>query len=104
MPFAAFTVNMDEWNKLPNDIKQILKTACREWGWDSRERIAVDDTRVLGKLSEMGVHVLKWSNEDLFRVRAEAMQVWDEYAKKSPMAKKVIDSQKAWLRELELIK
>ena len=104
MPLGDFTVNMDEWNKLPSDIKQILKTACREWCWDSRERIAVDDTRVLGELGKKGVHVLKWSHEDLFRVRAVAMQVWDEYAKKSPMAKKVIDSQKAWLRELGLIK
>ncbi len=28
---------------------------------------------------------------------------WDEFAKKSPMAKKVIDSQKEWLKELKLI-
>ena len=104
MPLAAFTVNINEWNKLPDDIKAILKTACREWGWDSRERIAVDDTKVKGELSKKGVHVLKWSDEDLFRVRAVAMEIWDEYAKKSPMAKKVIDSQKAWLRDLGLIK
>ena len=31
MPMASFTVNLNEWNKLPDDIKQILKTACREW-------------------------------------------------------------------------
>ncbi|RLB40626.1 MAG: hypothetical protein DRH12_09755 [Deltaproteobacteria bacterium] len=104
MPLGDFTVNMDEWKKLPDDIKQILKTACREWCWDSRERIAVDDLRVIGELKKKGVHIIKWSNEDLFRVRAVAMEVWDEYAKKSPMAKKIIDSQKAWLRELGLLK
>jgi TRAP-type mannitol/chloroaromatic compound transport system substrate-binding protein len=37
-------------------------------------------------------------------VRAVAMEIWDEFAKKSPMAKKVIDSQKEWLRELGLLK
>jgi TRAP-type mannitol/chloroaromatic compound transport system substrate-binding protein len=30
-------------------------------------------------------------------------EIWDEFAKKSPMTKKVLDSQKAWLKELGLI-
>ena len=51
-----------------------------------------------------GVTALTWSEEDLAKVRAEARGIWDEFAKKSPMAKKVIDSQKDWLRKLGLIK
>ena len=104
MPLGSFTVNINEWNKLPDDIKQILKTACREWCWDSIERIAIDDIRALKEIKEKGINVLAWSDEDLRKVRAVAMEVWDEFAKKSPMTKKVVDSQKAWLRELGLIK
>jgi TRAP-type mannitol/chloroaromatic compound transport system substrate-binding protein len=104
MPLGDFTVNMKEWNKLPDDIKQILKTACREWCWDSIERIAIDDIRALKEMKEKGITALAWSDEDLKKVRAVAMEVWDEFAKKSPMTKKVVDSQKAWLREFGLIK
>ncbi len=104
MPLGDFTVNIKEWNKLPDDIKQILKSACREWCWDSIERIAIDDIRALKEMKEKGVSVQAWSDEDLKKVRAVAMEVWDEFAKKSPMTKKVIDSQKDWLRELGLIK
>ncbi len=104
MPLGDFTVNIKEWNKLPDDIKQILKSACREWCWDSIERIAIDDIRALKEMKEKGVSVQTWSDEDLKKVRAVAMEVWDEFAKKSPMTKKVIDSQKDWLRELGLIK
>ena len=104
MPLGSFTVNINEWNKLPDDIKQILKTACREWCWDSIERIAIDDIRALKEIKEKGINVLAWSDEDLRKVRAVAMEVWDEFAKKSPMTKKVVDSQKDWLRELGLIK
>ncbi|MCK4962948.1 MAG: TRAP transporter substrate-binding protein DctP, partial [Anaerolineales bacterium] len=104
MPLGDFTVNINEWNKLPDDIKQILKSACREWCWDSIERIAIDDIRALKEMKEKGVSVQTWSDEDLKKVRAVAMEVWDEFAKKSPMTKKVIDSQKDWLRELGLIK
>ncbi len=103
MPFGDFAVNKDEWNKLPDDIKAILKTAAREWAWDSLERIRIDDIRAIAEMKEKGVTALTWSEEDLTKVRAVAREIWDEYAKKSPMAKKVIDSQKDWLRKLELI-
>lgn len=103
LPFGGFTVNMDEWKKLPADIQQILKTACREWAWDSIERIAIDDRRAIKEMKAKGVTVQTWSKEDMTRVRAVAMEVWDEFSEKSPMSKRVIDSQKAWLRELELI-
>ncbi|HEA65906.1 MAG TPA: TRAP transporter substrate-binding protein [Desulfobacterales bacterium] len=104
MPFADFAVNKDEWNKLPDDIKAILHTATREWAWDSLERIYVDDVRAIAEMKGKGVTALTWSEEDLAKVRAEARGIWDEFAKKSPMAKKVIDSQKDWLRKLGLIK
>lgn len=104
MPLGGFTVNINEWNKLPDDIKQILKTACREWCWDSIERIAIDDIRANAEMKGKGVTAIAWSDEDLARVRLVAREIWDEFSKKSPMTKKVIDSQKAWLRELGLIK
>lgn len=103
MPLGSFSVNINEWKKLPPDIQQILKTACREWCWDSIERIAIDDIRAIKEMKEKGVTVQEWSEKDLKRVRAVAMEIWDEFAKKSPMAKKVIDSQKAWLKELKLL-
>ncbi|MBN1849109.1 MAG: TRAP transporter substrate-binding protein [Deltaproteobacteria bacterium] len=104
MPIGDFTVNIKEWNKLPDDIKQILKTACREWCWDSIERIAIDDIRAVEEMKHKGVTALTWTDEDLTKVRAVAIEVWDEFAKKSPMTKKVVDSQKDWLRDLGLIK
>jgi TRAP-type mannitol/chloroaromatic compound transport system substrate-binding protein len=103
MPLGDFTVNVKEWNKLPDDIKAILVTATREWCWDSIERIAVEDYKVVKELKNQGVTVIEWSEEDLRKVRAVARDIWDEFAEKSPMTKKVIDSQKAWLRELGLI-
>ena len=67
------------------------------------ERIAIDDIRAIAEMKQKGVTALTWTEEDLNKVRAVAMGIWDEYAKKSPMTKKIIDSQKAWLRELGLI-
>jgi TRAP-type mannitol/chloroaromatic compound transport system substrate-binding protein len=103
MPLGDFTVNLQEWNKLPADIKAILESAAREWGWDSYERIAVEDLKVVKKLKNQGVDIIQWSDADLRRVRMVSREIWDEFSKKSPMTKKVLDSQKAWLKELGLI-
>ena len=104
MPVGDFTVNMKEWNKLPDDIKQILKTAVREWCWDMVERVAIDDLSAVKEMTAKGVTPVAWSEEDLARVRQVVQEVWNEWEKKSPMCKKVIEAQKAWLRELGRIK
>lgn len=103
MPLGDFTVNMKEWNKLPDDIKAILVSATRQWCWDSYERIAVEDLKVVKELKNQGVDVIEWSDADLRAVRMVSREIWDEFSQKSPMTKKVIDSQKAWLKELGLI-
>jgi TRAP-type mannitol/chloroaromatic compound transport system substrate-binding protein len=37
------------------------------------------------------------------KARKVAIEVWEEYANKSPFAQKVFDSQKAWMKELGLL-
>ena len=36
-------------------------------------------------------------------IESHAQATWDDWAKKSPLAKRAVDSQKAWLRELGLL-
>jgi TRAP-type mannitol/chloroaromatic compound transport system substrate-binding protein len=100
MPVGDFVVSSKEWEKLPTDIQQILRTASREWCWDTIERIAIDDVDAVAEMEAKGVKSVEWSEEELAKVRATAVSIWDEYAQKSPMAKKVVDSKKEWLRKL----
>ena len=55
MPVQEFTVNMEAWKKLPDDIKAIVSTSVREWTWDQVQRVAVDDARVTRELAGKGV-------------------------------------------------
>jgi TRAP-type mannitol/chloroaromatic compound transport system substrate-binding protein len=100
LPLGDFVVSAKEWNKLPADIQQILKTATREWSWDTIERVAIADIKAVKEMKAKGITPVAWNEEELAKVRAAAVGVWDDYANKSPMAKKVIDSKKAWLKEL----
>ncbi len=104
MPVGDFTVNQKEWDKLPPDIKQIVTTATREWCWDSVERIAVEDVKVVSTAEAQGKHVMVWTPEEKAKARVLAQQIWQEWKSKNAQTKKIIEAQEAWLRELGRIK
>ena len=104
MPVQDFAVNMNAWKALPDDLKGILESSAREWTWDQVERVTVDDIRVVAELKQKGgVTMVSWNDQELRKIRALAQATWDDWAKKSPLAKRAVDSQKAWLRELGLL-
>jgi TRAP-type mannitol/chloroaromatic compound transport system substrate-binding protein len=103
MPVQEFSVNMDAWKKLPDDVKALLSTAVREWTWDQIQRVAVDDARVSKELAAKGVTAAAWPDAEMAKVRALAEKTWEEWSKKTPLAKQAYDSQLAWLKDLKVI-
>jgi TRAP-type C4-dicarboxylate transport system substrate-binding protein len=63
----------------------------------------VEDVRVLGELKGKGVTLTTWDPEELRKMRALAQQVWADWSKKSPLAKRAYDAQTAWLRDLGVL-
>ena len=103
MPIQEFTVNMDAWKRLPDDLKALLHTAVREWTWDQTQRIAVDDLRVTRELAAKGVKTSQWPEAEMVKIRALAQRTWEDWSKKTPLAKQAYDSQLAWLKELGVV-
>jgi TRAP-type mannitol/chloroaromatic compound transport system substrate-binding protein len=103
MPIQDFAVNMDAWKKLPDDLKALLQTAVREWTWDQVQRVAVDDVRVTKELAAKGVVPATWSDAEMVKIRALARQTWEEWSKKTPLAKAAYESQLAWLKDLGVV-
>lgn len=103
MPVQEFTVNMDAWKKLPDDLKALLSAAVREWTWDQIQRIAVDDVRVAKELAANGVNAAVWPEAEMAKIRVLAQRTWDDWSKKTPLAKTAFDSQMAWLKDLKVV-
>jgi TRAP-type mannitol/chloroaromatic compound transport system substrate-binding protein len=103
MPVQEFTVNMDAWKKLPDDLKALLQMAVREWTWDQVQRVTVDDFRVTKELAAKGVVPATWNDAEMVKVRGLAQKTWEEWSKKTPLAKQAYDSQLAWLKELGVV-
>lgn len=100
---SCYAVNMAAWNKLPKDIQAILECAAREASAELFQQEYAKGMDSIKKYQEKGVTIIRLPEEEVKKARKDVMAVWEEYAKKSPKARKVLDSQKAWMRQLGLI-
>ena len=103
MPVGDVSINMDEWNALPDDLKKIVELAVSEFSRDMIQTMAVEDLRAREAAVEEGVTLVTWSDEERKKLRSVAQEVWKEYSEGSDIAKKVYDSQVSWLQELGLL-
>ena len=73
----------------------------REWTWDQIQRVAVEDTRVSKELRGKGVErQRRGPTPRSTRCARWPQKTWEDWSKKTPLAKKAYDSQMAWLKEL----
>jgi len=100
MPVGDFTVRQADWDKLPDDIKQILTSACREWAWDTIEKVAMDDAKVVSEAKSKGLTPIAWAPEERAKARQIAQEIWQGWKAKNEQTKRVIEAQEAWLREI----
>jgi TRAP-type mannitol/chloroaromatic compound transport system substrate-binding protein len=98
-----YAANLKAWNKLPKDIQAILECAAREAAADLFQLNKTRSMEALKKFKAKGCKVIYLPESDIMKARKIAMEVWEEYANKSALARKVLDSQKAWMRELGLL-
>ena len=105
MPIGDFTVNQKEWDKLPPDIKQILTSMSREWAWDTIERIALEDVKMVAEAKVKGKPIqVVWSAEEKAKARKLAQEIWESWKSKNEQTKRVIEMNEQWLKELGRLK
>ena len=100
---TCYVANLAAWNKLPDDIKAIVETAAREASAELFQLHLVKGMEALEKFKEKGCEVIYLPDDEIKKIRLTAMEVWEEYAAKSDTARKVLDSQKAWMKKLGLL-
>ena len=99
-----FSVRKQDWKRLSEKDRGIVLVEVRKWGDDLLRRVNEENYVTIGKMLENGAILNTWNTVELYRAREKAVEVWNEWAKKSPMARRVIESQKICLKNLGLIK
>ena len=97
-------VSTKAWDKLSTDIKIMLESAVREWSqyWFASDHL--ENQKALNEMMEKGLQVVRLKDSELENLRKTAHPIVDKWVSKDPMAQKVWDSQKEYLKLMGKIK
>ncbi|MEO1521897.1 MAG: TRAP transporter substrate-binding protein [Cyanobacteria bacterium J06633_2] len=76
----SFYFNIDEWNKLPDTYKEVLKTASAETHADIMSRYDSRNPGALAKLLNEGVELKRFSDEIMAVAREASFDLYEELA------------------------
>jgi TRAP-type mannitol/chloroaromatic compound transport system substrate-binding protein len=93
-------VNLNAWNKLPEDLKAIFEAACKEVSSiDYMAKIEGQNAEYLKKFEQKGVVVTTLDDAAVSRIGAISAQIADEKAAKDQFFAKVLKSQRDFKAE-----
>lgn len=94
--------NKTVWDGLEPAQQAILHSAMDSLAMNLMMRTIVQNGEALTALPEKGVTIYDWSAEDRAAFRKAAISRWDVWAEKSPEAKAMVESHKAFLKRIGL--
>ena len=98
---ADFLFNMDSLNALPDDIRDIIVTDTAFIMQGYLMNYSFNEYYTLIKTTREGyTQPVKWSEEDIAKVRKIGFALWDEVAAESPRCKKLVDIVKEQMKDL----
>jgi len=101
MPANDIAINLEIWNGLPDDLKQVLQEAAIEFNQDSiRSNRELDESFAAKRDPET---LLEWGPEERRELREVAREVWEEWSEQSEMARRIYESHIAFMEKNGLL-
>lgn len=100
---TSYVANRKAYETLSAPHKAALASAAREVSGALRQHILVADTQALKTFQDKGVEVTTLDSDELKQGRLVAVQAWESATKGNPLAKKMMDSQIAFMKDLGLL-
>lgn len=98
---AAAIVNMKSWNSLPPDLQAILETAMIKAGLDfTNHQNWTGENWAIIQMGKEGGSLSEMKGADLQKAREVAYEIWEEEAKRSPEAAKLVKMIKSYMKEM----
>ncbi len=95
-PTLEVQINLDEWNKLPAQYQEIVKTAAFESNLTMLARYDSRNNQALQELVADGVELRPYSQEILAAAEQAAFALYDEFAASDPVFKEIFENWKAF--------
>ena len=103
---SEIMVNNKSWEKLPPDLKAIVKTAFRAAHLAWQSAATFEEHKIYKELKKQGCEIIEWSAEDMKLVKEADLKTWQEYAggKAGETGKKIAGSKLEYCKEIGFIK
>lgn len=92
----------DVWDEMTERQQKIITVAHKNMAMDLMMAVSIDDGIALAELPAEGVNIYNWSAEDRNTFREAAQAAWDSWAERTPEAKAMVESHKAFSKQIGL--
>ncbi len=104
LPLIDISVSQKKWDKLPEDLQELLTTSVRDLSYDITTQLKIaDQAAVKEAQANPDITIHNWSEEERKKFRNIARSQWEVFAKRSPNAEKVYISVTTFLDENGLL-
>lgn len=100
MPSDHLAINKSKWDSLPEHLQRIVKVAMQKLAFQTAITFEIANAEAAAELQAEGVTLYDWSAEDRKTFRTAALAAWDDFAKGSAEAESLVESHKAFLKQL----
>ncbi len=96
----ALIVNMDVWNKLPDDLKAIVEAAVEVGSARNAFEAELEIKKAWDFVEEQGIEIIEWSEEDARTLAATAREVVPEKYLKNEAFAEIFEIVETWALEM----
>ncbi|GAJ21426.1 unnamed protein product, partial [marine sediment metagenome] len=96
-------INMDTWNKLPEDLQTLFETSVTDYSWRVYTATHLADKIALEwMVKEAGCEYIEIADSERAKFRLAAIELWKEYAR-DELSTRAVESQIILMREEGLL-
>ena len=103
MPSDHLACNKGVWDGLSEQHRAIIDTAMQKLAFQTALTFEIKNNEAAAMLTEQGVTLHDWSEEDRSAFRQAAQETWQEWAERTPETRALVDSHIAFMTQLGLI-
>jgi TRAP-type mannitol/chloroaromatic compound transport system substrate-binding protein len=100
---TSLVVRKDKWEALPPDLQAIVEAAVAQWSREHLHLGEIADRKAREAMLAAGNTEVFPTDEERAEVRKIAMEIWEDWAGRSPMAARVHESLVEFMRFLGVI-
>jgi TRAP-type mannitol/chloroaromatic compound transport system substrate-binding protein len=103
MPADHLACRKDAWDAMSDDLRRIMEVAMEKLAFQTAMTFEVMNNEAAATLPDKGVTIHEWSQEDRDAFRSAAQEQWQNWAEKTPEARKLVDSHLGFMKNLGLV-